>query len=349
MFRRPGHGGRSKATADTLCQKCLKRGHYSYECKASAQERPYKSRPSRTQQLLNPQLQPKLNTHVPDDLLPKKGLADQILASKEKERARSTSARKRSRPRSVSSYSDSVSTISTNRSPSRSPPPRKRIEHDKASAGGDDAPRKRGRRSPSSASDVSLDRAERNTRRRMSSFSPEERGRRRTRSRSRSRSSHMEVSDDDRPWPKARRDRSHSRTRHSYSRRGARMHASPRSSPRNANGMDTSDDWIPPPAHRRSPRPGQTWGRPESRSRSPYRRQSRSPSPYAKRRAPRSPSPSHDRNPGGYRSSGTRYQDQAPRDGRGAPPPLPPAPPRERSLSPFSKRVALTRQLQAGR
>ena len=80
MFRRPG-AGRSKASADTLCQKCLQRGHYSYECKAPAQERPYKSRPSRTQQLLNPQLKPKLNTHVPDDLLRKRGLADQILAT----------------------------------------------------------------------------------------------------------------------------------------------------------------------------------------------------------------------------------------------------------------------------
>lgn len=43
--------------------------HYSYECKATAQERPYKSRPSRTQQLLNPRLMPKLSTEVPNDLL----------------------------------------------------------------------------------------------------------------------------------------------------------------------------------------------------------------------------------------------------------------------------------------
>jgi hypothetical protein len=69
MLRRPG--GRSKAAPDTLCQKCLKRGHYSYECTASAQERPYKSRPSRTQQLLNPRLKPTLTTTVPDELLPK--------------------------------------------------------------------------------------------------------------------------------------------------------------------------------------------------------------------------------------------------------------------------------------
>ena len=81
-------GGPSKATASTLCQKWLKRdtytlpmymtsnanyplSHYSYECKAAAQERPYVSRPSRTQQLLNPKLAPKLMSDVPQDLLRK--------------------------------------------------------------------------------------------------------------------------------------------------------------------------------------------------------------------------------------------------------------------------------------
>jgi hypothetical protein len=34
--------------------------HYSYECKASSQERPYVSRPSRSQQFRNPKLVPKL-------------------------------------------------------------------------------------------------------------------------------------------------------------------------------------------------------------------------------------------------------------------------------------------------
>lgn len=34
--------------------------HYSYECKASAQDRPYVPRPSRSQQLRNPKLIPKL-------------------------------------------------------------------------------------------------------------------------------------------------------------------------------------------------------------------------------------------------------------------------------------------------
>jgi hypothetical protein len=74
--------GRSKpAPANVQCQKCLKRdmcyhvtllchfvklthsvSHYSYECKAAPQERPYVARPSRTQQLLNPKLVPKLSS-----------------------------------------------------------------------------------------------------------------------------------------------------------------------------------------------------------------------------------------------------------------------------------------------
>lgn len=86
-YRGPTIGGPSKASASTLCQKCLKRDmctdplthfqtnlelrHYSYECKAVAQERPYVSRPSRTQQLLNPKLVPRLTSDVPQDLLRK--------------------------------------------------------------------------------------------------------------------------------------------------------------------------------------------------------------------------------------------------------------------------------------
>ena len=85
MYRR----GPSKATpANVQCQKCLKRDmsppspprarlrqmltfaarHYTYECKATAQERPYVARPSRTQQLFNPKLVPKLASEIPDPL-----------------------------------------------------------------------------------------------------------------------------------------------------------------------------------------------------------------------------------------------------------------------------------------
>lgn len=38
--------------------------HYSYECKATTQERPYVSRPSRSQQLRNPKLVPKLTNET---------------------------------------------------------------------------------------------------------------------------------------------------------------------------------------------------------------------------------------------------------------------------------------------
>ncbi len=43
--------------------------HYSYECKSTTQERPYVSRPSRTQQLTNPKLVPKLASDTPNTLL----------------------------------------------------------------------------------------------------------------------------------------------------------------------------------------------------------------------------------------------------------------------------------------
>ena len=81
-------GGPSRATPSTTCQKCLKKDmflcsilqyliadfllrHYSYECKAVVQERPYVSRPSRTQQLFNPKLVPKLMSDAPKELLRK--------------------------------------------------------------------------------------------------------------------------------------------------------------------------------------------------------------------------------------------------------------------------------------
>jgi hypothetical protein len=314
MFRRPGTG-RSKASSDTLCQKCLKKGHYSYECKATAQERPYQSRPSRTQQLLNPKLKPKLTTEVPEDLLRKKGVADEILKKKEAERSGRS---KRSRSRSSSA--DSVSTISTNRSPSRSRSP------------------------PESASP---DAGDRKTRRRMSSFSPGERGRRRTRSRSVSQ--RMEVSHES-PRHKevaGRRKRdthSRSRSRQRHGKRAVRRPSPSRSRSRSLDHMDTSDD--------RQPRNGATKGR---RSPSPYRPgRVRSPSPHAMRGAPQR---SHSPYAGRSGHQGRREAREPPRNrfdngpARHAAPAAPPPAPvqRERSLSPFSKRVALTKAMQAGR
>ncbi|KAG5936480.1 hypothetical protein E4U60_002524 [Claviceps pazoutovae] len=94
--------------------------HYSYECKASSQERPYVSRPSRSQQLRNPKLVPKLTNDTPNPVEKKKGLADEILAKQEAQRTRlqelegrdeSDVAPSPNRRRSVSL--ESVSTVST--------------------------------------------------------------------------------------------------------------------------------------------------------------------------------------------------------------------------------------------
>ncbi|KAH7419919.1 zinc knuckle-domain-containing protein [Cadophora sp. MPI-SDFR-AT-0126] len=150
--RGPTVGGPSKASATTLCQKCLKRGHYSYECKAVVQERPYVSRPSRTQQLLNPKLQPKLTSDIPQDLLRKKGVADELLAKSDQERGRKRERQSEDpelpgtpkRMRSASSAS--VSTISTGVSRSLSSQ-RDARDHDSRKIGrGGSLPR---RRSPS--------------------------------------------------------------------------------------------------------------------------------------------------------------------------------------------------------
>ncbi|KAK2056564.1 hypothetical protein LY76DRAFT_595031 [Colletotrichum caudatum] len=130
-----GRGGPRQSTpANVQCQKCLKRGHYSYECKEPAQTRPYVSRPSRTQQLRNPTLMPKLTNETPDDAERKKGIADAELAKKEAERARQRKLeerddeliRKTESRRQRSESVDSVSTISTSRSASPPPPPRRR-------------------------------------------------------------------------------------------------------------------------------------------------------------------------------------------------------------------------------
>ena len=221
----PGFTGQSKASPSTTCQKCLKKGHYSYECKETVQARPYVSRPSRTQQLLNPKLAPKLASDVTNDLLRKTGIADEQLARAEADRARAEGKRPsslsprsmsppgRERSRSMSSGSDdSVSTISTNRSRSRSrrrtdengddmvtsrqvhrvtrsparSPPRKR-KHDRMSSGSVS-------RSPSRS------RSREHKSRRHRKLSPDDRGRRNIdrrgshRSRSRSRSLSMDKS-----------------------------------------------------------------------------------------------------------------------------------------------------------
>ncbi|KAF9533104.1 zinc knuckle-domain-containing protein [Crepidotus variabilis] len=90
MSRFAPHGGRfsqPRATSSTICQKCLKTGHYTYECKST---RPYVSRPSRTQQLENPKIREKMKAslEVPDEFKKPAGTANRILEDKEKDRAK---------------------------------------------------------------------------------------------------------------------------------------------------------------------------------------------------------------------------------------------------------------------
>ncbi|PHZ17416.1 uncharacterized protein RHIMIDRAFT_288317 [Rhizopus microsporus ATCC 52813] len=96
--------GSQPSSASVQCQKCLERGHWTYQCK---KDRSYRSRPSRTQQLKKPLklYQPEL----PKELQDKKGLADKILKKKKKERKRRGSYSSSSESSSdSSSESDSV-------------------------------------------------------------------------------------------------------------------------------------------------------------------------------------------------------------------------------------------------
>ncbi|KAJ5212627.1 uncharacterized protein N7498_004273 [Penicillium cinerascens] len=272
--------------------------HYSYECQAPAQERPYTSRPSRTQQLQNPRLMPKLSTEVPSDLTRSNGVADDILAKRDEERGRKRDldredmtdrqGRSPKRTRSLSSHStNSVSTISTNRSASASPD--RRSKHGSQSNGRQaisvsPPPKSRKRRysdasqSASSYSSGARQRSrsrewteDRNIRRRRRESSPEERGR--------------------------HRDSGHRRSvRRSRSR---------------------SIDKSRIAKERRSMTP------PETTHDRPGRRS------YRDRESP----------PGYTHPSGRSRQDHRAQ----------PDPPRERSLSPFSKRLALTQAMNHGR
>ncbi|KAJ3503989.1 hypothetical protein NLJ89_g8180 [Agrocybe chaxingu] len=93
MSKYAPHGSRAsqpKATSSTVCQKCLGRGHYTFECKGA---RPYVSRPSRTQQLENPKLFAKLKSdkpsvEVPEEFKKPVGTANKILEAREKERSK---------------------------------------------------------------------------------------------------------------------------------------------------------------------------------------------------------------------------------------------------------------------
>lgn len=299
--------------SNVTCQKCLKKGHYSYECKAAPQERPYQARPSRTQQLLNPKkFAPKLASDTTDTLQRKKGVADEQLAKKEAERAkqqrnlsdgeddehegpeRKLSRAGSPRRREASVSSDSVSSISTrsSRSPHRS-------------QGG-----RSGRRSPSVNSRASPKHSRSS---RSRSFDSRSRSPGETRSRSASRGS-SRVSRDRIPAPRveSRRD---DRGNFRGGERPRRYRRSP---------SEYSDDERPSTKRRRaSPGPSRSSGG-RGRDDDDRRRY-------------------RDRDDG-PRGGGYRDRDEGQRD-RPAPPPR--EEPRERSLSPFSKRLAMTRSMNA--
>jgi len=137
MSKYAPHGGRPvnqpRATSSTICQKCLGRGHFIYECKGA---RPYVSRPSRTQQLENPRLlaaklkaEGKPSVEVPEEFKKPAGTANMILAAKEKERSKDDkgkekekepSHKKRKTKRSRSSDSGSSDSDSSSGSDSSS-------------------------------------------------------------------------------------------------------------------------------------------------------------------------------------------------------------------------------------
>ncbi|KAI1824572.1 zinc knuckle-domain-containing protein [Xylaria intraflava] len=297
MYRR----GPSKSTpANVQCQKCLKRGHYSYECKASAQERPYVPRPSRTQQLLNPKLVPKLasdSTLAPRET---KGIADQELAKREAERARQRQLEQDddtdndSPTRQRSPSYDSVSTISTR---GASPASNRRVSM---------SPQRPGRaaRYQSPVRGHSRERSfdSRSDYKRRYSPSPKSYNRD-TRSYESARQPTRSLSRDSSP-PRSRFDAEERTTdRRPVGRRRGSVSRSPRRSP--------------PPEDRnrfRSRSPPGSWKQDSNR-------------------------PRHNNG-----SSGARRVDN--REQRGGPPRRDA---RERSLSPFSKRLALTQAMNAGR
>jgi hypothetical protein len=263
---------------------CLER-HYSYECKAAPQERPYVPRPSRTQQLFNPKLLPKLTNETPDALQKKKGVADDVLAEREAERARKRgledgeaedSAPEVSPRRRRSYSSESVSSTST-RSPS---PARERPS------------RRRESRSP-----------ERPTPHEPRGILPPAASGRRGSFDSRERYSNPSESPD-----------------RGYSSRDSPERRSP--SPRPVRRDSYSDR-----GHNRTTHARREYSRSQSPVRPPRRRE---------------PAVSQ------YRDR----EDHSRREERGAlqrPQQRRPSPPRERSLSPFSKRLALTQAMNSNR
>lgn len=104
------------ATANTVCQKCLGKGHFIYECKGA---QPYVSRPSRTEQLEKPSVLSKLkksggpSIELPDEFRTKSGTANKILEERERQRRRTVDSESDSPPKKRRKRSSSPSDIST--------------------------------------------------------------------------------------------------------------------------------------------------------------------------------------------------------------------------------------------
>ncbi|CAG8781642.1 4922_t:CDS:2, partial [Gigaspora margarita] len=115
VFRYPTSG--TKASPKTQCQKCLEYGHWTYECK---NERVYKSRPTRTQQLTKP-LKP-VSVELPDELGIKKEVPEKlekpvdVKESKRKKRRKTGGSSTDSSSLSSGSDSDSGSSSSSSES-----------------------------------------------------------------------------------------------------------------------------------------------------------------------------------------------------------------------------------------
>jgi len=270
--------------------------------------------------------------------LTRKGIADEILAKKESERGSKRTPdndsedamappQKRSRSLSASSM-DTVSTISTN--PRRSPSPRRRSpthpQRTQLRPKNDnnmkaETSRKRRRQSISSSSISSREAYHnryRHTRRRYSSFSPDERGRQRSR--------FIDMVMDG----SLSRSRSRSRTRS----RSCKIPSS----------RDRNRAWHSRHSHSPPNRPRNHERRTRSRSRSPpIHGRRRSSLRYNEEKRDGHGMSYRDDDRTDYRHRNGQW-DKSARDT-----PSPPPKPRERSLSPYSKRVAMTQAMTMGR
>ncbi|KAF8326986.1 zinc knuckle-domain-containing protein [Cantharellus anzutake] len=66
-----GSTNNPRATSSTVCQKCLGKGHFIYECK---NQKPYLARPSRTAVLEKPELlkpRDEPSVELPEEFKPK--------------------------------------------------------------------------------------------------------------------------------------------------------------------------------------------------------------------------------------------------------------------------------------